>query len=39
MPPEIASAMLERPLMLASFNVRGLRGDMPKPKEIIGFRV
>jgi exonuclease III len=26
--------MLERPLSLASLNVRGLRGDSPKPKEI-----
>jgi len=26
--------MLERPLMLASLNVKGLRGDTPKPKEI-----
>jgi hypothetical protein len=26
--------MLERPLSLVSLNVRGLRGDTPKPKEI-----
>jgi hypothetical protein len=26
--------MLEKPLILASFNVRGLRGDTPKSKEI-----
>jgi len=26
--------MLERPLTLASLNIRGLRGDTPKPKEI-----
>jgi len=33
-PPRISSIMLERPLTLASFNVKGLRGDTPKPKEI-----
>ncbi len=33
-PPRIDSTMLERPLMLASLNIRGLRGDTPKPKEI-----
>jgi len=33
-PPGISSSMLERPLTLASLNVRGLRGDTPKPKEI-----
>jgi hypothetical protein len=33
-PPGIGSIMLERPLTLASLNVRGLRGDTPKPKEI-----
>jgi exonuclease III len=33
-PPGIDSTMLERPLMLASLNIRGLRGDTPKPKEI-----
>jgi hypothetical protein len=26
--------MLERPLTLASLNVKGLRGNTPKPKEI-----
>jgi hypothetical protein len=26
--------MLERPLSLVSLNVRGMRGDTPKPKEI-----
>jgi hypothetical protein len=26
--------MLEKPLSLVSLNVRGLRGDTPKPKEI-----
>jgi hypothetical protein len=30
----IDSIMLERPLTLASLNIRGLRGDTPKPKEI-----
>ncbi|CAK9200940.1 unnamed protein product [Sphagnum troendelagicum] len=33
-PPGIDSIMLERPLSLVSLNVRGLRGDTPKPKEI-----
>ncbi len=33
-PPGIDSTMLERPLTLASLNIRGLRGDTPKPKEI-----
>jgi hypothetical protein len=33
-PPEIDSIMLERPLSLVSLNVRDLRGDTPKPKEI-----
>jgi hypothetical protein len=33
-PPGIVSTMLERPLTLASLNIRGLRGDTPKPKEI-----
>ncbi len=32
--PEIDSHMFERPLTLASVNVRGLRRDSPKPKEI-----
>jgi len=32
--PGIGSIMLERPLTLASLNIRGLRGDTPKPKEI-----
>jgi len=26
--------MIEKPLTMASFNVRGLRGDTPKLKEI-----
>jgi hypothetical protein len=26
--------MIEKPLTLASLNVRGLKGDLPKPKEI-----
>jgi hypothetical protein len=26
--------MIEKPLSLVSLNVRGLRGDTPKPKEI-----
>jgi hypothetical protein len=26
--------MIEKPFMMASLNVRGLRGDSPKPKEI-----
>ncbi len=33
-PLGIGSIMLERPLTLASLNVKGLRGDTPKPKEI-----
>jgi len=33
-PPGIDSIMLERPLSLVSLNIRGLRGDTPKPKEI-----
>jgi hypothetical protein len=33
-PLGINSIMLERPLSLVSLNVRGLRGDTPKPKEI-----
>jgi len=33
-PPGIGSIMLEIPLTLASLNVRGLRGDTPKPKKI-----
>ncbi len=33
-PPGTASHMFERPLMLVSLNVRGLRGDSPKLKEI-----
>jgi hypothetical protein len=33
-PPGIDSILLERHLSLVSLNVRGLRGDTPKPKEI-----
>ncbi|CAM6013462.1 unnamed protein product [Sphagnum balticum] len=33
-PPGIDSLMIEKPLTLTSLNVRGLRGDSPKPKEI-----
>ncbi len=33
-PPGIASHMFERPLTLVSLNVRGLKGESPKPKEI-----
>jgi hypothetical protein len=33
-PPGIGFHMIEKPLTMASLNVRGLRGDSPKPKEI-----
>ncbi len=38
-PPGIDSHMFERPLTLASLNVRGLRRDSPKPKEIKAWMV
>jgi hypothetical protein len=33
-PPGVDLIMFDRPLSLVSLNVRGLRGDTPKPKEI-----
>jgi len=33
-PPGIASVMIEKPMTIASLNVRGLRGDTHKPKKL-----
>jgi hypothetical protein len=33
-PPGIVLLMIEKPLTMASLNVRGLKGNTPKPKEI-----